>query len=182
MGTMNTPSSHTDDAHQGRVVHVIVMGVSGSGKTTVAEGLQARTGWEYAEADDFHPRSNIVKMINGEALTDADRRPWLEALRDWIADREREGRSSIVTCSALKRSYRDLLRSGGDVTFVHLDGDAATLSGRLGGRSGHFMPPSLLESQLKTLEPLEPDENGFILSIEDPPARLVDEVLTRLPS
>lgn len=161
--------------------HLVVMGVSGSGKSTVAEALRDRTGWVFAEADDFHPAANIEKMENGTPLTDEDRGPWLEALTEWIQARERAGMSSVVTCSALKRSYRDQLRKGGrDVVFVHLHGEHSTLEQRLGGRSGHFMPASLLDSQLDTLEPLGDDESGYVFSIDLPPAQIVDEIFRRL--
>jgi len=160
--------------------HVVVMGVSGSGKSTVAGMLRERTGWSFAEADEFHPQANIDKMTAGTPLTDEDRLPWLKALAAWMAEQGREGRSSIITCSALKRSYRDLLREAGVVTFAHLDGTEDVLSGRMSGRSGHFMPPSLLRSQLDTLEALEEDEHGLVLDIRRPPEELTAEILARL--
>ncbi|WP_040156908.1 gluconokinase [Mobilicoccus massiliensis] len=169
-----------NDHQDPSVCHIVVMGVSGSGKTTVAEILQQRTGWEYAEADDFHPQANIDKMSRGEPLNDADRQPWLEALRDWMIERQREGRSSITTCSALKRSYREILCGAGDVTFVLLHGPYETLKERMGVRKGHFMPLTLLQSQLDTLELLEEDEPGFTVSIETPPEQIVDEILARV--
>lgn len=161
--------------------HLVVMGVSASGKTTVAEKLRDRTGWMFAEADDFHPRSNIEKMESGVPLTDEDRKPWLEALATWISGREKGGTSSVVTCSALKKSYRDILRGASEnVVFIHLHGDEETLSGRIEGRSGHFMPASLLESQLETLEPLEEDENGYTFNVVLPPDEIADEALRRV--
>lgn len=161
--------------------HVVVMGVSGSGKSTIAEGLTERTGWSFAEADEFHPQRNIDKMESGIPLTDEDRRPWLEDLVRWMRERAQVGESTIVTCSALKRSYRDLLRTAGEgVVFVHLDGDEAVLSERMRGRRGHFMPPALLRSQLGTLEPLHANEPGFTISIEESPARIVEEILRHL--
>src|SRR5690606_25924853 len=108
----------------GEVQHLVLMGVSGSGKTTLARELEERLGWPYAEADEFHPEANIAKMSAGTPLTDDDRRPWLEAMRDWLTAQTRAGRSSVVTCSALRRAYRDLLRTAeGRVRFVHLTED-----------------------------------------------------------
>lgn len=140
---------------------VVVMGVSGAGKSTIAARLAGELGWPMAEADEFHPEANIVKMSAGTPLTDADRMPWLDAIRAWIDERNAAGQSVVVTCSALKRTYRDALRRArARVRFVHLRGTADTVSGRLSGRSGHFMPPALLESQFADLEPLAPDETG----------------------
>jgi len=148
---------------------LVVMGVSGSGKTTVARLLAEDLGWTFAEADEFHPRANIEKMESGTPLTDEDRWPWLSSLRDWASERADAGEDAVVTCSALKRSYRDLLRgSRARVRFVHLDGPAELLAQRIGGRTGHFMPTSLLGSQLETLERLGPDEDGVVVSIELP--------------
>ncbi|MDO5627860.1 MAG: gluconokinase [Mobilicoccus sp.] len=161
--------------------HLVVMGVSASGKTTVAEKIRDRTGWIFAEADDFHPRSNIEKMERGVPLTDEDRQPWLEALAAWIEGREKGGVSSIVTCSALKKDYRDILRGASDnVVFIHLHGDERTLTDRIEGRSGHFMPASLLESQLDTLEELDEDENGYVFNIELSPDEIAEEALRRV--
>lgn len=158
-------------------LHVVIMGVSGSGKTTVAAVLQDRLGWEFAEADEFHPQANIEKMRSGMALTDEDRWPWLELIRQWMTEHEREGRSTIVTCSALKRSYRDILRQGkAQVIFMHLDGDRALLSSRLAARTGHFMPATLLESQYATLEQLDSDELGAVVDIAGTPAQIATEI------
>ncbi|MGQ4537855.1 gluconokinase [Dermabacteraceae bacterium P7074] len=163
------------------VQHLVVMGVCGSGKTTVAALLAQELGRVSAEADDFHPRANVEKMASGHPLTDEDRWPWLATIRDWLDEQAAAGRSGIVTCSALKRSYRDLLsQAGGRVTFVHLDGDRATLEERMASRSGHFMPATLLDSQLETLEPLGEDEDGFRLDIHESPENLVREVASRL--
>ena len=132
------------------VTHLIIMGVAGCGKTTSAQQLSALLGWPVAEADDFHPQSNVTKMASGVPLTDEDRWPWLSSLRDWMTSRAREGRSTIVTCSALKRSYRDLLAGAeGRVRFVHLQVPPSELKERMEHREGHFMPPSLLPSQLE---------------------------------
>jgi carbohydrate kinase (thermoresistant glucokinase family) len=163
------------------VVHLVVMGVSGTGKTTVAEALVDRLGWPYAEADDFHPEDNRDKMTAGQPLTDEDRWPWLRALAAWATDRHAAGESTVTTCSALRRSYRDVLRTGAPGTvFVHLVGDEHELSRRMRGRE-HFFPPALLESQLGTLEPLEPDEPGLAVDVGPPVADVVAEVLRRLP-
>lgn len=158
--------------------HLIVMGVSGSGKTTIAQALESELGFTYAEADEFHPQSNIDKMSQGIPLTDEDRWPWLRSIRDWMSAEAAAGRSTVVTCSALKRTYRDLLREAdGTVFFIHLDGSEDLLRERMQHRSGHFMPASLLPSQLATLEPLESDEPGLKISIEKTPEEIVSEVL-----
>ncbi|MEU4249239.1 gluconokinase [Amycolatopsis sp. NPDC026612] len=155
---------------------IVVMGVSGSGKTTIGTALAAALDVEYAEADTFHPKANIDKMTAGTPLTDADRAPWLEAIAGWI--REHEATGGVVTSSALKRRYRDVLRSGGDVWFAHLDGPRELLAERMQTRSGHFMPVSLLDSQLATLEPLQPDEPGAIFAITGTPAEITEAALT----
>ncbi|GAA1209274.1 gluconokinase [Prauserella alba] len=160
---------------------LVVMGVSGAGKSTIAAHLADELGWPMAEADEFHPEANIAKMSAGTPLTDADRMPWLEALRAWIDERGAAGESVIVTCSALKRTYRDVLRRAGSrVRFVHLRGSADTVGGRLSGRSGHFMPPALLESQFADLEPLDPDEDGVALDVTTSPEAITDTALDRL--
>ena len=142
-------------------MHVVFMGVSGSGKTTVAERVARELGLPFAEADAFHPRSNIDKMAAGTPLTDDDRRPWLRELSAWIAAHERQGRSTVMACSALKRSYRDLLREGAaKVYFLHMHGPEEVIRERIAVREGHFMPPALLRSQLEALQPLERDEEG----------------------
>ena len=157
--------------------HVVVMGISGSGKTTIATALAERLGWTFAEADEFHPAANIAKMSAGTPLTDDDRWPWLQAMRDWMGGEARAGRSTVVTCSALKRSYRDLLDGAeGDVRFVHLSGDTELILERMKTRSGHFMPASLLPSQISTLEPLDDGERGLTLENTGTP----DEVTTRI--
>ncbi len=161
-------------------LHLVFMGVSGSGKTTAAQALQELLGWEYAEGDDFHPESNVAKMEAGHPLTDADRTPWLRSLADWARDHDSAGRPTIMTCSALRWPYREILRDGGGRTFfVHLVGDKGMLLERMSGRD-HFMPPSLLESQLDTLEPLRPDEDGMTVDSANPPARIARLVLAQL--
>lgn len=137
------------------------MGVSGAGKSVVAEALAESTGWTMAEGDDFHPAANVEKMSAGQPLDDEDRWLWLHAIGDWIGEQERAGLSSVVTCSALKRSYRDLLRKGHpSVRFCQLDAPASVLQARLDGRPDHYMPASLLHSQIRTLQSLEADEPG----------------------
>ncbi|MCC9174076.1 gluconokinase [Arthrobacter sp. zg-Y179] len=161
--------------------HLVIMGVAGSGKTTIANLLSKRLGWIAAEADEFHPAVNIAKMSAGVPLDDDDRWPWLYAIRDWMGVQAENGRCTIVTCSALKRTYRNVLaQAAGDVTFVHLDGSSEVLAERMKTRSGHFMPPSLLPSQLSTLEPLAPDEAGLRIEITDSPAEIVDAILRHL--
>jgi gluconokinase len=160
---------------------VVVMGVSGSGKTTVAERLAQRLDWDFAEGDDFHPRANVEKMAAGQPLDDADRWPWLRTIGGWIDQREATGRSVVVTCSALRRSYRDLLREGRpSVWFAHVTVDAEVLRARLRERTGHYMPASLLDSQLATLEPLQPDEAGAEVSGAGSPDAVVDDLLAAL--
>jgi gluconokinase len=157
--------------------HIVVMGISGSGKTTIATRLAEQLGWTFAEADEFHPAANIEKMSAGMPLTDEDRWPWLEAMREWMSTRARAGRSTVVTCSALRRVYRDLLvQAEGDVSFVHLSGDPVLIAERMKTRSGHFMPASLLPTQISTLEPLEDDELGLALENTGTP----DEVTARI--
>jgi gluconokinase len=157
---------------------IVVMGVAGSGKSTVAEGLAERLGWPMIEGDDLHSAENKAKMSAGTPLTDDDRMPWLSAVRDWI---DQTPGHSVVTCSALRRSYRDLLRTAnGRVRFVHLTGSRAVLGARIGARTGHFMPPSMLISQLETLEPLDADEDGVVVDIDASPDDIVDAALRRL--
>jgi gluconokinase len=157
-------------------ITVVVMGVSGSGKTTVAQCMNDVLGWPFAEGDDFHPSANVEKMSSGTPLTDVDRTPWLEAVARWIGEQEAAGRSAIVTCSALKRAYREVLRRDHpSVWFVHVSSSRDALQHRLAARSGHYMPASLLASQLETLEPLEDDEPGIAISGEGSP----DEVAAR---
>jgi gluconokinase len=147
------------------------MGVSGTGKSTVAQKLATDLGYPFAEGDDFHSAANKAKMQAGHPLTDEDREPWLRSISDWIGERERARTGAVVTCSALKRAYRDLLRERHpDVRFVCLVGSHDLLLTRLQGRTGHFMPPSLLDSQLDTFEPLQPDEPGAEVDVSGTPA------------
>lgn len=154
--------------------HIVVMGVSGSGKTTVGALLAEALGWRFIEGDAFHPEANVAKMSAGQPLDDADRKPWLEALAAQIARDDAAGRSSVVGCSALKRAYRDILRGGSArVCFLHVHGDRDLLLARVSNRPDHFFPPALLDSQLATLEPLGPDENGVVVDIAlDAPAQV----------
>lgn len=155
-------------------LQVVVMGVSGTGKSTVGIALAERLGWEFVEGDDLHPAANVAKMESGEPLTDEDRAPWLELIRQRADEQAAKGESSVLTCSALKRAYRDALRAGGaPIFFVHLDGDEETLSPRMARRERHFMPVGLLRSQLDTLEPLEPDEDGVAVDIAGTAAEVV---------
>jgi carbohydrate kinase (thermoresistant glucokinase family) len=160
---------------------LIVMGVSGSGKTTVGEGLASRLGWRYADADQFHPASNIAKMSAGHALTDEDRWPWLTAIAAEIDRVRAAGDHLVVGCSALKRAYRDVLVHGrDDVRLVYLEGTQALIADRLNKRKRHFMPPGLLTSQFKTLEPPTPDERPIKVSIEATADAIVDDILRQL--
>ncbi len=160
---------------------VVVMGVSGSGKSTVAAGLVDRLGWAFAEGDEFHPQANVDKMRSGRPLDDDDRWPWLRRLAAWIGEHEEAGRSAVVTCSALRRSYRDLLREGHpSVWFAHVTADPELIRRRMERRAGHYMPAALLHSQVTTLEPLQPDEPGVRISGAGPPEVVVDEVLAAL--
>ncbi len=160
---------------------IVVMGVSGSGKTTVAVGIAEAMGWEFAEGDEFHPPANVEKMARGEALTDDDRWPWLRLIGDWISVKEQRGESAVITCSALRRVYRDLLREGRPhVRFCHVDAHAGLIEQRMRERSGHYMPPSLLPSQLATLERLEPDEPGVVVTTEGTSEQVLARALDAL--
>jgi gluconokinase len=160
---------------------IVVMGPSGVGKTTVAQGLAATLGRPFAEADEFHSPQAVAKMRGGTPLTDADRWPWLRRIRDWISGEAKRGVSTVVTCSALKRSYRDVLREAdADVRFVFLTGDPDLIAERIGARKGHYMPPSLLRSQLADLEELGDDEPGVRVDVADAPELIVRDALARL--
>ncbi|MFI0941885.1 gluconokinase [Streptomyces sp. NPDC021020] len=159
---------------------VVVMGVSGSGKSTVGGLLAERLGVEYAEADDFHPAGNIAKMAAGQPLDDADRAPWLDAIAAWIAGRG--GRGGVVSCSALRRRYRDRLRGAADgVFFLHLDGTPELIGSRLAARTEHFMPAGLLGSQFEALEPLDADEPGAAVPLDGGPREIAERALAVLP-
>jgi gluconokinase len=158
-------------------VVLVVMGVSGSGKSTIAAPLAKALGWDFKEGDELHPPANIEKMKSGHPLTDADRWPWLAAVRAWIDAEVAAGRSGVITCSALKRAYRDRLRDGQPaIRFVYLKGDEALIRGRVERRTGHFMPPELLHSQVDTLEPPTPDEHPIVVDIGQPVEAQVQEI------
>ncbi len=160
---------------------LVVMGVSGSGKTTVAKLLAARLHWELQEGDALHPPANVAKMAGGTPLTDADRWPWLDRIAAWIDARLAAGNSGIVTCSALKRSYRErIIGARRRVRLVFLDGDEALLAPRLAARRGHFMPPTLLQSQLATLEKPGADEHPITVHVGPPPEALADRIMAAL--
>jgi gluconokinase len=165
----------------GGTSHVVVMGVCGCGKTTVARRISALTGFAFAEADEFHSEANVSKMRAGVPLSDDDRWPWLRSLADWMAERAAAGESTVVACSALRRGYRDVLSQGPpSVAFVHLDGAVDTIRQRLSRRTGHYMPASLLDSQVATLERLQPDEPGIVLDVALAPRDLADMAVRRL--
>jgi gluconokinase len=160
---------------------VVVMGVSGCGKSTVGQGLAQALGVPYLEGDELHPPQNVARMAQGIALTDEDRAGWLSHIAQRLQDAQRQGRGLVVTCSALKRRYRDTLRGGAsDVRFVHLHGDEALLQQRMALRNGHYMPASLLKSQLQTLEAPGDDEQPIRLGIDLPPEALVAAVAAAL--
>jgi gluconokinase len=164
-------------------ITVVLMGVTGSGKSSVMAPLARRLRAVSAEGDAFHPDANVRKMAAGMPLTDEDREPWLQAIADWIGAREAESVDAVVTCSALRRRYRDVLRKGHpSVRFVHLRAPRAVLERRLAARTGHYMPASLLPSQLDTLEPLGPEEPGFEVGVDRPPSQIADEIAERLGS
>lgn len=156
---------------------VVVMGISGVGKSSVGHELADRFGIDYADGDDFHSASNIEKMSAGTPLTDEDRWPWLEEIGRWLAVHGADG--GVISCSALKRAYRDVLTDAAPRTlFLHLTGDHDLIKSRMEQRD-HFMPPSLLESQEKTLEPLQDDERGWAFDIAPSPAEIVDEFIAK---
>lgn len=160
---------------------VIVMGVCGSGKSTVGAVLAQRLHAAFLEGDAFHPPANVARMAAGVALTDDDRRDWLRALSDELGAAARAGRAVVLSCSALKRSYRDTLRAqASDLALVYLRGTPQLLAQRMAGRQGHYMPPSLLASQLATLEPPQDDEHALTLDVAHDPQQLVHETLAWL--
>ena len=165
----------------GKPAVLVVMGVSGSGKTTIAALLAGRLGWEFEDGDDFHPPANVAKMHGGTPLTDEDRWPWLRSMAAWVDATRGGGRHGVLACSALKRAYRDILVGDRpDVRLVYLQGSKALIGQRQAARQGHFMPPGLLDSQFATLEEPGPDENPLVASVEPRPADVASDVVARL--
>lgn len=155
----------------------VVMGVSGCGKSTVGQALALANGVPFVEGDQYHPQANVIKMSAGLPLNDDDRAGWLQALQAQISAARDRGEGLVVSCSSLKRRYRDLLRQGDPaLRFAHLSGAQALISARMQARVGHYMPPSLLDSQFRDLEPLQPDEAGITLHIDTPPEDLVKQI------
>lgn len=160
---------------------LVLMGVSGSGKSTIAEALAARLGWRCEDGDKFHPAANVAKMSAGQPLTDEDRWPWLKAIADEIDRLCSEEQPAVFACSALKRAYREALVHGrDDIRIVFLDGTQALIAARLAGRKGHFMPPGLLDSQFRTLERPALDQGAVTVSINAPVEAIVDDIIGQL--
>ena len=160
---------------------IVVMGVAGSGKSTIAAELARRLGWRFAEGDAFHPPGNVAKMRRGEALGDDDRWPWLDTIAAWIDSTRAAGESCVVACSALKRAYRERITAGrDDVRFVYLQGAYDLVARRMASRRGHYMPLALLRSQFDTLEEPGTEENPIVLSIERPPDELAAQIVEAL--
>jgi gluconokinase len=160
---------------------LIVMGVSGSGKSTIADGLAERLRWTFEDGDRFHPASNVAKMSAGHPLTDEDRWPWLQAIADEIDRVCKAGEHAVIACSALKRAYRDVLVHGrNDVRIIYLEGAQKLIADRLALRKGHFMPPGLLVSQFKTLEPPDGSENPITVSIDASVETIIDDIVRQL--
>jgi carbohydrate kinase (thermoresistant glucokinase family) len=164
------------------VAAIVVMGVSGAGKSTVGRLIAARLDCPFRDADSFHPNANIEKMASGQPLTDQDRWPWLRAIAAWIEQHRAAGATCVVTCSALKRAYRDIVtdRQRADVRLVCLKGDIALIDARLKARTGHFMPPALLRSQFDTLEEPRADEHAIVVSIDAAPEEIADTAVRAL--
>lgn len=163
----------------GRVPVLVVMGVSGSGKSTVSAALAARLHWDYVDADDLHPPHNVALMAAGHPLTDDDRAPWLHLVAQTLRASQARGRSCVLACSALKRRYRDVLRGDG-VVFVHLVVDPVGAGARVAARPSHFMPAALVDSQFAALEPLDHDENSLTVDATAPVGDIVREIVDRL--
>jgi carbohydrate kinase (thermoresistant glucokinase family) len=160
---------------------VVLMGVSSSGKSTIGKRLSKLLAWPFRDADSFHPPANIAKMSQGIALNDADRWPWLDAIAHWIEQQLGKGECGLVSCSALKRSYRRrLIRGRTDVRLVYLKGSFELIHKRMQRRRGHFMPPSLLKNQFDVLEEPQADENAVIVSIAPPAQRVVKTIIAEL--
>jgi gluconokinase len=161
---------------------VLVMGVSGAGKSTVGQLIAASLGAPFRDADSFHPPANVAKMSSGQPLTDEDRWPWLKAIAAWIAEHRAAGTTCVVTCSALKRVYRDVVtdRQRADVRIVYLKGDFDLIAARLAARKGHFMPPALLKSQFDTLQEPAPDEHAIVAPIDAAPEDIASRAMEKL--
>jgi gluconokinase len=169
------------DEHEEIPCALVVMGVSGSGKSTIADKLAERLGWRYEDGDRFHPASNVAKMSAGQPLTDEDRWPWLKAIAGEIDRVCKAGERAVIACSALKHAYRDILVHGrSDVRIVFLRGTQALIAKRLAERRGHFMPPGLLDSQFKTLEPPEKSEHPVTVSIDASVETIVEDIVRQL--
>jgi len=168
-------------AHRGSPPILVIMGISGAGKSTIAKALSERLGWTFQEGDEFHPEANIAKMRDGIPLTDADRQPWLVRVVAWIDRQRGSKRPGIITCSALKRSYRQLIIGGRpEARLVYLRGGRDTIAKYLAGRQGHFMPARLLESQIDTLEEPDPDEDPLVVDIGRPQGEIAEEIIRRI--
>jgi gluconokinase len=160
---------------------LVVMGVSGSGKSTIGERLAGRLGWTYEDGDKFHPAGNVAKMSAGHPLSDADRWPWLRAIAEEIDRVCAAGQRAVIACSALKRTYRDILLHGrSDVRIIYLKGTKELIASRLGQRKHHFMPPGLLDSQFRTLEPPSADEHPLTVSIDAAVEAIVEDIVKQL--
>ena len=171
-----TNSSGTPEGAQ-----IIVMGVSGSGKSTIGALIAGALGVPFVDGDSLHPQSNIEKMAGGQPLNDDDRWPWLATVGETLSDAGRQGSGMVIACSALRRAYRDaILRTAPDTRFVHLSGTREVLASRVEGRSDHFMPPALLDSQFATLEPLGDDEPGIVVDIDQSVTEIVSEAAAAL--
>jgi gluconokinase len=164
-----------------QVCAVVIMGVSGSGKSTVGSLLAGRLGWEFEDGDWFHPPANVEKMHQGIPLTDEDRWPWLKAIAAFIDETRRTGKHAVIACSALRRRYRDiLLRGRPDVRLVYLKGSEPLIARRIATRHGHFMPADLLHSQFETLEEPAAEERAIVVSVEPRPRAIVDDIVKAL--
>ena len=177
-----TEAARANNAERGPLV-LVVMGVSGAGKTTVARELARRLGWAFEEGDTLHPAANVAKMYAGVPLTDADRKPWLAAVAAWIDHQLAAGLPGVITCSALKRAYRNVIIGQRQrVRLVYLGGTPGLLADRMANREGHFMPPSLLPSQLASLEVPGPDENPLIVDVTPSPGKIAESIIATLNS
>ena len=175
--------NHAEHNHTTRnLAAIVVMGVSGAGKSTVGRIVAERLSCPFRDADSFHPPANIAKMSRGEPLADDDRWPWLHAIAAWIAEHRAAGTTCVVTCSALKRIYRDIVtnKQSGDVRLVFLEGDFDVIEARLKARKGHFMPPALLQSQFAALEQPDADEHALRMSVDAAPEEIAARVLEQL--